>query len=475
MLLSPLLLAACATALQPPEVAPAVNANALAHWAHAEPLAASTGPDASALAHWWQQFDDPSLESLVRQALAANLDMKIAQANLRAAQAARAATESGFSPVVGTSGSATRNTTRQTGNNTYRLSLNASWEPDLAGTQRAALTASQADEQAAQADVAATQVSLSGELALAYLQWRNAQARESITRESLASLEQTRQLAQWKAQAGLASGLDVDQSRLAVEQTRASLIALTDEITSYEHTMALLLGLSPAQWKSQWQPPLSAGAGRVPQATAALQRLAIGLPADLLRRRPDLQAAEAQVRGAWARTEQTRRAGFPGLSLTGSLGLQALTVGGLSSAGAGLATLAAAVDWTLFDAGARQAQVAQQQALLDASRSSYDAAVLSAVKDVEDSLATLQSGRARADALQQAADAAGATLAGTQAQHQAGLTDFATLLEAQRNELSARLALQSGATDVSLQLVRLYKALGGGWQATDTPRAAASS
>jgi outer membrane protein TolC len=193
--------------------------------------------------------------------------------------------------------------------------------------------------------------------------------------------------------------------------------------------------------------------------------LALGLPADLLRRRPDLRAAEARVRAAWARQEQTRRAAWPGLGLSGSVGLQALTLGALGQAGAGVAALAASVDWTLFDNGLRRAQVDQAGAALDGSRLAYDAAVLAAVKDVEDGLVALRGSRDRAESLRQAADAAAATLHWTRVRHDAGLVDFATLLEAQRNELSTLLALQTTQTDLSLNLIRLFKALGGGWDA----------
>lgn len=455
-----LLLAGCATPLPTPETRPGPADGALAGWARGDaPPAAAEPPDEATLARWWQQFGDAGLDGLMAQALAANRDLQSAQASVRQAQAARAAAEAGFLPTVGASAGASRNASRTSASNLYQLGFSASWEPDLGGTQAAGLSAAGADLNAAQADLDTTRMTLAAELGLAYVQWRGAQARQRITQESLASLEQTLELAQWKAQAGLASSLDVEQSRLVTEQTRASLPSLATEIAQYEHQIALLTGQSPAQWRPSAAATPDLG---VPQAEPALQRLAIGLPADLLRRRPDLLAAEARVRAAWARKEQARRAGWPGLSLSGSVGLQAATLGGLGAA-AGLAALAAAVDWTLFDAGARQAQVDQQDALLAVSRASYDTALLSALKDVEDSLAALNGSRQRAEALGRAGDAAGAALLATRQRHQTGLTDFATLLEAQRDELSIRLALQTTRTDVSLNLIRVYKALGGGW------------
>jgi multidrug efflux system outer membrane protein len=455
-----LALGGCATTLTPPAASPQLGDEALGTWARSHPSQSPAAPDEAQLATWWQQFGDSMLDRLAQQALANNRDLQAAQANLLQAQAARAAAQAGAAPTVGTNASANRNATRNSAGNSFQLGFSASWEPDFRGTLAAGLSAADADSQAAQADLATARMTITAELGLAYVQWRGAQAREQITRDSLASLEQTLQLAQWKAQVGLATPLDVEQSRLNAEQTRASLPSLATEIAQYEHQMALLTGRSPSEWRGLWRDQASAG---VPQAPAALQKLAVGMPADLLRRRPDLQSAEAQVRAAWARKEQTRRAGYPGLNLTGSLGLQALTLGGLNAAGAGIATLAAAVDWTLFDAGARQAQVDQQDALLAMSRAHYDGAVLGAVKDVEDGLVALRGSRERSESLGRATDAAEAALQGTRARHQAGLTDFATLLEAQRDELNTRLSLQTTQTDVSLNLIRVFKALGGGW------------
>ncbi|WP_374565757.1 efflux transporter outer membrane subunit [Ideonella sp.] len=456
------LLGACASAPQAPTTTPGIAPAALGQWARVDIPPGAAAPDAQALATWWQQFGDAGLDRLMQQALAGNLDLRSAQASLRSAQAARAAAQAGTGPVIGSSAGASRSFTRSSASNLYKLGFSASWEPDLSGAQASGLAAADADAQAAWADLGTTRMTLSAELGLAYVQWRGAQARLRITAASLASLEQTLELARWKAQAGLASALDVEQARLSVEQTRASLPNLATEIAQDEHVIALLTGRAPSELVADLSAePLSTSG--VPQAGPALERLALGLPADLLRRRPDLRAAEARVRAAWARQEQTRRAGWPGLGLSGSVGLQALTLGALGQASAGVAALAASVDWTLFDNGLRQAQVDQAGAALDGSRLAYDAAVLAAVKDVEDSLVALRGSRDRAESLRLAADAAAATLHWTRVRHDAGLTDFATLLEAQRNELGARLALQTTQTDLSLNLIRLFKALGGGW------------
>lgn len=461
-LLVAIAMAGCASAPTPPPIEASLPSGTLSQWARADTPGVSGAPaDDATLANWWSQFSDPLLNRLVQQALTDNRDLQSAQATVLRARAARAATQAGFYPTVGIDAGASRSTTRQTGVNTFHLGLSASWEPDVFGAQSAGLAAADADLQTAQWDEATTRMSLLAELGIAYVQWRGAQAREDITRQSLANFEQTLQLAQWKARAGLASALDVQQAQLSVEQTRATLPNLAAEIAQDEHQIALLVGQSPSGWRQAW--PIAPGP--VPEAASALQRLDVGVPSDLLRRRPDLRSAEAAIRGAWARKEQARRAGWPGLSLTGSVGLQAATLSGLSASTAGVAALAAAVDWTLFDAGARDALVDQQDALLQRTRIAYDAAVLSALKDVEDGLVALSTSRERTQSLSLAAEAAAQALLSQQQRLQAGLIDFATLLQAQRDELGARLSLRSAQTDVCLNLIVVYKALGGGWPA----------
>lgn len=458
-------LVGCAT-VAPADPAPSATGAAVAGpaWAHADGLATATAVDDALLAQWWRQFDDPALGQMVADALAAHPDLRSAQADLAQARAARALAEAARWPAVGLGASSGRTASESAGANTHRLAFSASWEPDLNGNLSAAVAAARADEDAAQADAASTRIALAAEVALAYVQWRGALAREQLTRASLTALEDTLQLTEWRTRAGLASALDLEQALLATEQTRASLPTLATEIAQYEHQIAVLRGLAPARGR-----PTRAGADNtlttVPQAPAALRSLAVGVPADLLRRRPDLRAAEARVQAAWAREVQSRRAAWPGLSLTGSLGWQAATLGALGGPGAALASLAAGVDWTVFDAGAREAQVAGRSAALAQARAAYEAGVLTALQDVEDSLVALRGSRDRADALARAEQAAAAALLAQRIRHQAGVVDTATWLNAQRDELAARLALQTTRTETSLQLIRLFKALGGGWSA----------
>lgn len=427
--------------------------------------------DDPALARWWAQLADPTLEALVQQALDHNTDLRSAQASLQQARAVRAATEAGGRPQLGSSASLGRSRSAGQNRNSVELGFSASWEPDWWGQQAAGLQAAQADVQAAAGQWQATRLALVAETGLAYTAWRDAQARLDLNRDSLARLERLRQLTDWRAQAGLASGLDAEQARLAVQQGEAALPPLATEVAQGLHQLALLTGQTPAALAAQasrW--PEAAG---LPGVDTALAPLTLGVPADLLRRRPDLRAAEASVRAQWARREQTVLDGLPSLTLSGSLGWQAATLAALGGPASGLAAVAANVDWAWFDGGQRQAQVQQQDAVLQQARVAYEAAVLTAVKDVEDSLVALHQSRLRLQALAAADHSAQTVRQLTGQQQAAGLVDLRTLLSTEREALSARSSLQSGQADVSLNLMRLYKALGGGWSEADLAPAVA--
>ncbi|MFZ2990599.1 efflux transporter outer membrane subunit [Ideonella sp.] len=453
------MLSGCASLGSPPAVPVAALANPATQtqWLQAAGQA-GTAVDEAELAEWWRRFDDPQLAQLVIEALKRNTDLQMARATLRAAQAARAATEAGSQPQATAQANASRNRSGgQTANN-LQLSFSASWEPDWWGAQAAGLSAADADVAQAQADGAATRTALAAEVALAYVQWRDAQARAEIARDSLNSLAQTRQLTEWRRQSGLASGLDAEQAQLSLAQSQASLPALAAEIGLYLNQLALLTGSTPLALSARLMPE-----GAVPQAPAALAQLNVGVPTDLLRRRPDVRAAEAALQAQWARKEQTRRQGWPSLALSGSLGLQAATLSALSGGGSGVAALAAGISGSLWDGGQRQALVEQQDATLLACVAAYEGTVLSAVKDVEDALLALRSSQQREAALAQAAQSAERVLLLSRQQQASGLIDLRTLLTAERDTLTALTNLQSGRSDLSLNLIRLFKALGGGW------------
>ncbi|MGZ5215635.1 MAG: efflux transporter outer membrane subunit [Caldimonas sp.] len=409
----------------------------------------------SALVEWWARFGDPALTSLVDRALRANTSVASAEAALRQSRALRDVSAAGLWPAVSGSVSAQRNTGRNGTGNNFQAGLDASWEVDVFGANRSALKAAEATARASAATLGDVRVSIAAEVALDYIALRSAQARLEIARANLASQQETLQLTQWRLQAGLVTSLEAEQARAAVEQTSAQLPALETSIDESRHALAVLTGRPPAALSAEL-----AAIVPVPQAAADL---ALSLPAETLRQRPDVRAAEQQVTAAAARVDQAEAARWPSFRLGGSLGLSALTLGSLTSGGSVVSALAASVSMPLFDGGAARAQVRAQEAALDQARVAYQAAVLTALKDVEDALVALRGDRERLGHLQQAAEAASNAALLARQRYGSGLVDFQTVLETQRSQLSTQDGVASAAADVSADHVRLYKALGGGW------------
>jgi multidrug efflux system outer membrane protein len=413
-------------------------------------------PATASLASWWLRFDDPLLVDLVASALQSNTTVRSAQGALRQARALRDGAAAGLLPQLGTSASAQRSKAGTAGPvNNFKVGLDASWEADLFGANRSALDASESAARASDASLADVQVSIAAEVALSYITLRSTQARLAIAQDNLASQRDTLQITQWRLQAGLVSSLAAEQARASAEQTAAQLPLLITGIAQAQHALAVLTGQAPAALSTMLQT-----AAPVPQAA---ENLALSLPADTLRQRPDVRAAQFQVAAAAARVSQAEAARLPDLKLSGSLGLNALTVGALGGSGALVASILAGVSMPLFDGGAGRAQVQAQQGALEQSRAAYQAAVLTALKDVEDALIALSGDRERLAGLQRAAISAGRAAALARQQFSSGLVDFQTVLETQRSRLSTEDAVATANADVSADHVRLYKALGGGW------------
>ncbi len=415
----------------------------------------------ASLAQWWQRFNDPQLSALVALALQANTDVRSAQAALLQARALRDVKAAALRPGVRGSASAQRSKAGDAGaSNSFSAGFDASWEPDVFGANRSGLDAGMADMRASAASLADVQVSLVAEVAVTYIQLRGAQARLVISRDNLASQLETQQITDWRVQAGLATSLESEQARASSEQTRAQIPVLERSVAQTRHGLAVLTGQSPGALDAQLS-----DAGPVPLAA---DDLAMSLPADTLRQRPDVRAAEHRVSAAVARVAQADAARFPSFQLGGSLGLRALTLGSLTRSGALVNALLGSVSMPVYDGGAAKAQVLAQQAALEQARVAYQAAVLSALKDVEDALVALRDDRERLVHLRNAAEAAGNAALLARQRYASGLVDFQTVLETQRTLLSTQDSVASTSADLSADHVRLYKALGGGWHADDT-------
>lgn len=446
-------LAACATG--PDHSPPSAEALAMpGSWSGAAAEQAPAAPDS--LATWWRQLGDPTLDALVGRALAASPTLAAANARVREARAARDLARAQGLPTVGAALATSRS--RAEGGDTrsfYDAGLDASWEPDLFGGQRRGVEAAQADLEAGVEDLRGARVTLASEVASSYVDVRSLQARIAIARANLAAQRETLQLTEWRTQAGLTSSLDVEQARTGVEQTRAHLPALELALAEARHRLAVLAGAAPASLDALLAEPRPLA---VPPAAIAL-----GIPADTLRQRPDLRAAERRLAAETARIGVARAQRLPSLALTGTIGLESLTLAGLTGGGALAGQLAARLAGTVFDARRTRAQVQRQEAARERTFEAYRAAVLAALEDVENALWQIARSRERREALAGAVEAAGNAALLAQQRYAAGITDFQTVLDTQRTLLAAQDNLQSTEADQVKAVIRLYKALGGGW------------
>jgi multidrug efflux system outer membrane protein len=444
-----------------------------ANWSHvptgdtvqAEPMApVSTMAPTFSTVPWWQRFNDPLLANLIAQAMRANTSVNGALAALNQSRALRDASAAALWPVLSGAASAQRNHSAGRTSNLFRAGLDASWELDFFGGRRSALNASEALVRASEASLGDVQVSIAAELALDYITLRALQARLLIANENLASQQETLQITQWRLQAGLVTSLDAEQARAAAEQTSALIPALQTGLEQSSHAVAVLAGQPPASMLSRLQVP-----GLVPQAAGDT---ALSMPAETLRQRPDVRAAEQQVSAASAQIDQAEAARLPGFSIGGSLGLSAATLSALTHGASVVSDLLGSITVPLFDGGALRAQVRAQQAAYEQATQTYRAAVLLALKDVEDALVALLGDGLKLTHLLNAADAATSAATMARQQYSSGLVDFQSVLETQRTQLATQDSLASARADVASDQVRLYKALGGGWRADDAPQVA---
>lgn len=417
--------------------------------------------ESSRLAQWWRTLNDPLLTALVEEAAANNLDLKLALARVRESRARRGFSEADRLPTVKAGAGVTRTrSSEEMGigggrvNDTYSAQFDASWELDLFGAKRRNREAATATLAAAEENVHDVMVSLLAEVVLTYTEIRSTQARLEICRSTIASLTEIWQISRWRYQAGLVTQLDEEQARLTLEQTRAQLPALTNKLEKAGNNLALLLGRDFGPLK-ELQP-----AGPIPGASP---EVAIGVPAETLRNRPDIRRAERQLAAATAQVGEAEAARYPDLSLTGAVGLQAAAVENLMTPGAFIYSLAASTAMTIFDGGRIRQKIEIQNALEEQALIAYRSAVRSALRDVENALVAYSEEQNRRTSLREAVQAAQNAAGLARNQYAAGLVDFSALLDTERSLLSLQDQLVQSEAAVTSNLALLYKALGGGW------------
>ena len=461
VLLAALLMTGCAGAGAPP---PSSAVVVPAAWQGTGVAEASVTASPAATAGWWRRLGDETLASLVERALVGSPDVKSARAKVQAARAQRGLAGKELLPsAVGSVSASSSKATGVSGDGAahdlYGAGIDASWEPDLFGKTRSAVNAAQADLEAAEADLEAARVTLAAEVARNYVDLRALQARLEVAKNNLATQDETLELTSWRAQAGLASDLDVEQARANVEQTRASVPSFETGLAEAEHALAVLLGLPPAALHEEL-----AATGPIPAVPGTL---AVGIPADTLRQRPDVRAAERRLVAATARVGQARAALYPSLKLSGSLGVEGLALAGLTSGETVVRSLLAGLTAPLFDRAKLRLQIDVQSAAQEQALAAWESAALTALAEVENALSSLNGAQRRGKSLDAAVTAARSAARMARQRYAAGLVSYQVVLDTERSVRLLEDSWTATEADGTTALIRLYKALGGGWEVAE--------
>ena len=416
------------------------------------------------LSRWWKRFDDPGLSRIISDALGNSPDMAAAAARIREARSRRDAEVALLFPTLRGAASASGSSTSDGGGSDWKggsssaAALNASWEADLFGKRRSTIEAATAQVGATEENFNSVQAALSSEIASAYTQLRVAEAALEVLLRIIKTREETSQLATWRTQAGEADSLESSQALSSLEQARAGVPALRQAISQSRNLLALLAGRTPGSLDGL----LSSGKQSIPNPSRSL---AVGIPADTLRQRPDVRLAGYQLLAAAAQTRAADAERFPSLNLSGTLGVNALGAGKIFNPDTASADIIAGLTGPIFDAGRIRANIDAQSAVEEQAFQTYRATVLTALSEVEDSIIACRRTTERLATLERATAAAREAAKLAQQRYEAGETDILTVLDAQRSLLGLEDSLFTVRANRAIAYIQLYKALGGGWSA----------
>lgn len=449
-----LLLVACAVGpdYETPETAPAEFLNS----AHEDLVAAPVE------AEWWRQFGDPVLEDLVARALAGSPDLRIAEARVAEARALFGEQRLDYFPTVTTHAGFSRQDSPvpQAGSvlpvnyDVYDIGFDAAWEIDVFGRVRRSVEAARADAEAAEADYRAAQVRLAAEVAREYFELRGAQRRLDVARSNLENQREVLRLTRVRLELGAGQELDVASATARLAETEALVppLAVAEKRAAYR--LAVLLGERPGQLDTALVPA---------EAEARVEEIEIGDAAELLRRRPDVQAAERQLAAQTARVGVATADLFPTLSVTGFVGFVSGTSSNLFDGESEAWFVTPRLDWAAFDIGSARARVRAAEAGADAALARYEQAVLLALEETENAFVAYAEEQKRLASLVDSAAASRRAADLARIQYQEGAVDFLRLLDAESTVLEAEDAVTAAETALNTNAVAIYKALGGGW------------
>ena len=451
------------------------------------------------LTRWWQQFHDPVFNELVQSALAASPDTRTAISKIAESRARRRVEIASFFPwitgsasaqnsrtngstgsaggvttatpataatgAIGSTGATAGNATDMSAGGATRLqsyqgSFDASWQVDLFGKQWQNVKARSADLAQAAENYYGAQVSLAADVVDAYVTLRQAEGQLAVVQRSIATRTETLQVAEWREEAGQGSALDTQQSLSTLEDARASVPSLKETIGQTRNKLALLLGRTPGgvdQLVAESQP--------IPDLPA---RITTGIPADTLRQRPDVRAAEDAVFAAVARTRSAQLERLPTINITGELTVESLTAGRIFNPQSLAASLLGSLTVPIFKAGEITANINIQTEQEKQAMLSYEKTFLTALSEVEDALISAKHTAERLAILRRATTAARAAEEMARQRYSSGQIDLLTLLDAERTRLSVEEEQVSTQANLASACIQLYKALGGGWSPLGT-------
>lgn len=420
---------------------------------------------------WWETLNDARLNALVKQALVANPDAQAAAARVREARAALRLERANAAPKVNASALYAHarlpgvnlggnDTSQSSGSgstdlNLYNVGFDASWEVDLFGGQRRTMEAARAQAEVSEANLADAQVSLTAEVAQAYVSLRDRQQRIALANRSLDLVEQMVGLTQQRRDRGTASDLDVAQIEKQREQARNDIAGLEAEREAYLDELATLLGEAPGALDQQL-----AVAQPVPMPPASI---AIDDPAALIRRRPDIRSAERTLAADTAKIGAATAARFPRLSFMGLIGIGGTSLSDLSRLDDFAAIAAPQLSWSFLDFGRNKARIGQAEAVRDEAEAKYRGAVLSGLRDAEGALSRFRSGRTSVAAVARAKGLADRTVNLSHDRYNAGTITLVDLLDAQRQQIIADQNLSTAKAALTGDFISIQKALGVGW------------
>jgi outer membrane protein, multidrug efflux system len=459
LLLSSVLLAACAVGpdYKPPETDTAQ---------HFDNLDAGTFTTESTVAEFWALFEDQTLERLVADALAANHDLRIAVTRVAEARALRGETRLDLAPTVTASaGYADQRLADAQLSGTpfvprdqklYDVGFDAFWELDFFGRIRRSVEASNAELDAAEASLRDAQVIVTAEVTRTYFELRGQQLQLDVARRNVANQRETLELTDARLDGGRGTELDTSRAQGQLSGTLSSIAPLEAAVAQSIHRLGVLTGRKPGALREILAP--SADLPEIPRIAA------VGDPAGLLRRRPDIRVAERELAASTARIGVAVADLFPRVTFTGTVGLVADSFDGLGDSGSDAYLIAPGISWAAFDLGRVRARIAGAQARADGALLRYEQSVLRALEETENSLVSHARARDRLAHAEQAASANGKAAELARLRFEGGSSDFLQVLDAERSQLEAEDRLAQTRTEAATSLIAVYKSLGGGWE-----------